>query len=183
MSVEDHLRFTSIAEVYEANDRVRADLIALVEGLSDAEAATLTEKGDWTVAGIVEHLAMAEEGMAKVAGHLLKKAEDAGVGSDGSLKISDEFKEKIKTWEQTNGQAPEMVHPTGRSIAESLEMMAENRRHLSLLREKFEKVEGTELKFPHPAFGPLSAHDWLALIGGHESRHVEQIGRLLGSGS
>ncbi len=183
MSAEYEIGFTSVAEVYEANERVRSRLLGLISELSDDQASLLTEKGDWTVAGIVEHLAMAEEGMAKVAGRLLKKAEEAGLGSDGSLKVSEEFIEKVNAWSKTKGQAPEIVHPTGRSIAESLAMMTENRRHLNLLKEKFEMVEGTDLTFPHPAFGPMTAHDWLALIGGHEARHVEQIEKVLGSES
>ncbi len=66
------------------------------------------------------------------------------------------------------------------TIAESLAKLDENRRQLEELRPIFESVECSDFKFPHPAFGDISAHEWLALIGGHEIRHIEQINNLLG---
>lgn len=173
--------FRNVGEIYEANDRVRARLIDLVKDLSDEDAARLTEKGDWTVAHIVEHLALAEEGMGKVAGHLLKKAEENGAVSDGSVSLSENLIGKLEEWRTYKGEAPDMVKPTGeRSIEESLAAMEENRARLNGLREMFEKVEGTKFTFPHPLFGPLTAQDWLALVGGHEARHVGQIEKILG---
>ncbi|HUF02993.1 MAG TPA: DinB family protein [Aridibacter sp.] len=172
--------FRNVGEIFEANDRVRARLVDLVKDISDDNAARLTEKGDWTVAHIVEHLALVEEGMAKVAGHLLKKADEAGEVSDGSASLSANLTGKLEEWKTIKGEAPDMVRPTGtKSIAESLAVLEENRRRLNGLREMFERVEGTELTFPHPLFGPLTAQDWLALVGGHESRHVAQIERIL----
>lgn len=37
----------------------------------------------------------------------------------------------------------------------------------------------TGAKFPHPWFGPMDAHGWLALSGGHMAIHRTQIGRIL----
>ena len=37
----------------------------------------------------------------------------------------------------------------------------------------------TQAKFPHPWFGPMDAHGWLALSGGHMGIHRVQIGRIL----
>lgn len=37
----------------------------------------------------------------------------------------------------------------------------------------------TEAKFPHPWFGPMDAHGWLALSGGHMAIHRTQIERIL----
>jgi len=172
--------FESIGEIYEMNDAVRDRLIALVGDLSEEESAMRTEKGDWTVAGIVEHLAMAEEGMAKVANHLLKKAEQEGSLADGTAGVSETLKERLGAWRDSKGEAPDMVRPTNeRPIAESLSALKENRRHLAALREKFESVDGRTLTFPHPIFGPMTAQDWLALIGNHEARHVEQIEKIV----
>ena len=171
--------FSTVDEIYEQNERVRMALLELVEGISDENASMRTEKGDWTVAGIVEHLAMAEEGMAKVARHLLKKAEEAGAEADG-VGVSDSLTERLRAWRGSKGEAPDMVQPTNeKPVAESLAMMAENRRHLEALREKFASVNGRSQTFPHPIFGPLTAQDWLALIGAHESRHVEQIEKIV----
>jgi hypothetical protein len=37
----------------------------------------------------------------------------------------------------------------------------------------------TQAKFPHPWFGPMDAHGWLALSGGHMAIHRTQIQRIL----
>ena len=37
----------------------------------------------------------------------------------------------------------------------------------------------TRAKFPHPWFGPMDAHGWLALSGGHLAIHRTQIERIL----
>lgn len=37
----------------------------------------------------------------------------------------------------------------------------------------------TQAKFPHPWFGPMNAHDWLALCGMHLGIHRVQIERIL----
>lgn len=37
----------------------------------------------------------------------------------------------------------------------------------------------TGAKFPHPWFGPMDAHGWLALSGGHMAIHRTQIERIL----
>jgi hypothetical protein len=40
--------------------------------------------------------------------------------------------------------------------------------------------DGDTHKFPHPYFGPLSAVEWLVLLGGHEARHLQQIKNIAG---
>ena len=57
--------------------------------------------------------------------------------------------------------------------------MDETRQKLEELRPLFESIECSDVKFPHPAFGDMSAHEWLALLGGHETRHIRQIEGIL----
>ena len=76
--------------------------------------------------------------------------------------------------------APSFVQPSaGKSVAESLAKLDETAARLDEIRSLFESVRGTDLKFPHPFFGEITAQEWLALKGGHEMRHLKQIGRLL----
>jgi len=98
--------------------------------------------------------------------------------SDGAAKISETFLQQASIPRKL--QAPERVHPTGKlTVTESLANMDENRQKLEELRPLFESVECSEFKFPHPAFGDISLHEWLALLGGHEIRHTQQIENLL----
>ncbi len=171
----------TIADIYAANDKIRERLKETVGNLNDAQADTLPEEGKWSVAQLVEHIAMVEDGMTRICAKLLNQAKEAGKMSDGTVKISGDFLQKAEGARNIKLQAPDRVHPTGnQTIAESLAKMEENRERLNELRPLFESVECSDFKFPHPAFGDLTAHEWLALVGGHEMRHIAQIKRILG---
>jgi uncharacterized damage-inducible protein DinB len=176
------MKYEKIAEIYEANDKIRENLRSVVSDLTAEQANFLPEGEKWTAAGIMEHLATVEEGMTKISARLLSKAKDEGKTSDGTAKMSESFTNKgvRAIAEGQKFVAPEMVHPRGtQTIAESLEKMETNRIYLNDLRKTFEEVDGTEYTFPHPAFGPMTAQDWLILLGEHEKRHTKQIERIL----
>ncbi len=171
----------TIADVYAANDKIRERFKETVGNLTDEQADALPKEGKWTVAQLVEHIAMVEDGMTRICAKLLNQAKEAGKTSDGTAKMSGDFLQKAKGASQIKLEAPERVHPTGsQTIAESLAKMEDNRKRLNELRPLFESVECSDFKFPHPAFGDLTAHEWLALVGGHEMRHIAQIKRILG---
>ncbi|MDQ3635983.1 MAG: DinB family protein [Acidobacteriota bacterium] len=174
------MKYETIAEVYEANDRIQEKLKSIVGNLTEEQADFLPVDGKWTVAQIVEHLSKVEDGMTKIFAKLLKQAQAEGKTSDGTVKLSGAFLEGIAKIAEQKLEALEIVHPEGKqTIAESLAAMKKNRQKLEELRPLFETVEGTGFTFPHPAFGEINAHDWLALIGGHTFRHIRQIEKIL----
>ena len=174
------MNYQNISEIYEANDKIRARLKETVSNLTDEQANFLPEGEKWTAANIVEHLAMVDQGMTQICAKLLSKAQAESGKAGGEAKISEEFLQKLVHGREQKFNAPERVHPSGQiSIAESLSKMNENRQRLEELRPLFETVECSEFKFPHPAFGDLTAHEWLALLGGHEARHLKQIENIL----
>jgi rubrerythrin len=174
------MNYQSIAEIYESNDKIREKFKAIIADLSDEQAAHLPDGEKWTLAELIEHVAIVEHGMTQICAKLLGKAQAEDKKNDGTAKISPDFLQKAAASVDQKIEAPERVRPTGtKSVAESLAKMEENRETLKQMRPLFESFDGSEHKFPHPAFGDLSAHEWLALIGGHESRHLRQIKKLL----
>lgn len=171
----------TVAEVYEANDQIRENLKATLSDVSDKEANFLPDGEKWTIAALVEHIGIVEEGMGKISHKLLGAAKEAGAAAgDGRIGLSESFGQKTAAIRDMKLDAPERVRPTGKqTIAESLAKMEENRRHLNELQPLFETVDCSGQTFPHPALGELTAHEWLVLIGGHEARHIAQIKRLL----
>jgi uncharacterized damage-inducible protein DinB len=174
------MNYRNIAEIYDANDKIRENLKMTVEGLTDEQAGITPGGEKWSLAQLVEHIAIVEDGMTRICAKLLSAAQAENKKSDGTAKISENFLTKAAESVNLKLEAPERVRPTGtKTVAESLAKMEENRATLKKLRPLFETVEGTEHKFPHPSFGDLTAHEWLALIGGHEMRHTKQIKNLL----
>ena len=172
--------YQTIDEIYEGNDKIRTRLKQLVETIPAEKATALPEDEKWTVAQIVEHIAIVDEGALRICSKLLTKAQAAGQTSDGSVVITDNFRQKGSEIAGMKVEAPEFVRPTGsKTIAESITKLDETAQRIEELRELFTSVNGTELKFPHPFFGDISAQEWLALKGGHEMRHIKQIEKVL----
>ncbi len=174
------MQYQNIGEIYVANDNIREKLISTVGNLTDEQANKLPEGEKWTLAALVEHIGIVEDGMTKICAKLLAQAQSENKTSDGSAKLSNGFLEGIAGLGERKVEAPERVHPTGtQTIAESLAKMEENRRNLNELRPMFEQFDSSQHTFPHPAFGQLTACDWLALVGGHEGRHLRQVQKLI----
>ncbi len=170
----------TISDVYAANAKIREQLKNTILNLTDEQTEFLPEGEKWTIAHFVEHIAIVENGMAKISAKLLSQAKAAGKQSDGTAILSEDFAQKASAIRDIKIEAPERVRPTGtQTIAESLAKMEENGQILEELRPLFESVECSDFTFPHPAFGELTAHEWLTLIGGHEARHLRQLENVI----
>lgn len=174
------MNYQTISDMYAAEDKVRAKLIAAVGALPAELAEALPEGEKWSVAQVVEHVAMVDEGGGKICSRLLGKAAKDGGSSDGSARISPAFVEKAMASAGAKLEAPDMVQPrAGRPIAESLAVMAANKERFEELKNTFETVDDSGPKFPHPYFGEMTATEWFAVKIAHEARHTRQILALL----
>lgn len=172
--------FSTIDDLYRANDVVRERFRKTVSGLAPIICETPPVGEEWSIAQIVEHVAMVNAGIARICARLLSKAESAGITNDGKAHISLNFSNQGKEVANKKLEAPEMVRPvSGKSIEESIAELEISRKQLSELKLKFIEFGATEPKFPHPFFGDLSAQEWLALVGFHENRHLKQIERFV----
>ena len=171
--------FDSIEDIYSANDEIHAALKSLVSTISEDTAQTSIANEKWTIAEIVEHIAIVDEGASKICAKLLGNAQTAAASSARSASVSDNFLKHYATINDVKLVAPDRVQPIGVvPIAESVARMDQNRARLYELRSRFESLN-SDATFPHPYFGQMTAVEWLILIGGHEKRHTEQICRLL----
>ncbi len=170
----------TIKDIYAANEKIREKTKQIVADLSAEQIALLPDGEKWTIAHIIEHVAIVQDGMSKISAKLLKQAQSAGKASDGAALLSENFRQKAVEARELKFEAPDRVRPTGnQTIAESLKKMDETQRALEELQPLFESVECSDFKFPHPFMGGLTAHEWLALVGGHEARHLSQIKNIL----
>lgn len=166
----------TIGDIYAKNDEIHERTKQLVAALTDEQKTSLPEGEKWTIAEIIEHVSIVQDGMARISAKLLNQAKAAGKTADGTARLSENFASKAAEAGRLKFEAPDRVRPTGeQSIEESLKKMQETRRALEDLRPLFESIECSDFKFPHPFMGELTAHEWLALVGGHEARHLKQI--------
>ncbi|MDQ6787709.1 MAG: DinB family protein, partial [Acidobacteriota bacterium] len=124
----------NIKDIYATNDEIRQKLTQTVENLPDEQANLLPEGEKWTIANIVEHIAIVQDGMTRISGKLLAQAQSAGKQSDGAANLSDNFRQKADEIKKLKLEAPDRVRPTGKqTIAASLEKMKETRKSLEEL--------------------------------------------------
>jgi uncharacterized damage-inducible protein DinB len=190
------LIYQSIADIYAANEAVRRQITERVETLSEAQQTSRPTEDCWSVAEIIEHLSMVEQSMVRLIGMLLNKAESASAeqasaqtSNDSQTTAAnagarpfkpftlDELFEKIRDKKLT---APEQARPSGQaSLADALARLQGTRATVESFRPRLEAADLEAATYPHPAFGELNASQWLAFIGHHEARHLQQIERLL----
>ncbi len=174
------MKFETIDDIYTMNEGIRSRFISFVSELSDDTVKKVPAEGEWSIEQLLEHVSMVDEGMIRICSKLLGKAAAEGLTSNGEARVSQEFLEKSGAAATTKLKAPEFVVPSGeQTLAESIERLNENDSRLQEMRDTFKTVDASKHTFPHPYFGDINAHDWLVLRGGHEMRHLRQMGAIL----
>jgi len=170
--------YHSVAEIFAANDDMRARLLNCVKRLNPAQQNFHLTEGAWSIAEIVEHLCLIETQMYALTKKLLAQAEANGVeGSRPDLQKNPvSMGEYAMRAAHKKFQAPESVCPAGtQTVPESLVKMERARESLRQLQTRLEAADLSKATFPHPFFGSLNLYEWLAFIGMHEARHLRQI--------
>lgn len=174
------MNYQSIDEIYRENARIRQELKDTVGNLTAEQTGRRDRGGKWSVAEVVEHVSLVDEGITKICAKLLGKAKSESRVADGKVNLSEDFLEKLIEIADRKVEAPAFVRPvSGRTIAESFARMDESQKIMDEIRPLFESFDGTADKFPHPLLGKISAHEWLALRADHEARHIKQIETIL----
>lgn len=170
--------YHSVAEIFAANDDMRARLLDCVEKLNPVQQNFRLAEGAWSIAEIVEHLCLIEGQMYALTKKLLAHAEANGVeGVRRDLQNDPVSMQQYATRAaQEKFQAPESVRPAGtQTTPESLAKMERARESLRQLQTRLEAADLSKATFPHTFFGALDLYEWLAFIGMHEARHLRQI--------
>ena len=165
-----------IAELLDALEASRHELLAVVNALP-AEQRDAASTGDsWSVSQILEHLSIVEDGGGRLVSKLMKQAQANGDYEVESSSILDSLSQFEVVNFDRRIEAPEQVRPTGGlTAAEGLErLQAVRERLVTALIQGSGLALGT-VSYPHPLFGPLNGYQWILVISMHERRHVAQI--------
>jgi len=172
--------YESLSEIFEALHNTRERIYARVEALGP-EQYSYKEEGGWSVAGVIEHIGAAEARIVSRVRASISRAETAGELGPASNLFQPISPDEIRSRSTlTQFQAPPDFVPKRESpLDELVNEIKASRAELLELRPKFEQLNLSNLRFPHPAFGPLDLYEWLALVVLHEDRHLNQIERIL----
>lgn len=178
------MMYTSVPQIIETIDETRERVYRRAAGLSDEQLQARQDSDAWSVAEIIEHMAIIENRLLGLFKVMLTKAESAKAEANGSPVEMRPFSLEhfVERARREKYSAPESALPSGReTLADSLAKMRGSRAELRSLAQRIETTDLSAAVYTHPAFGPLNFYQWLAFIGIHEERHLAQIEKALAS--
>jgi hypothetical protein len=158
----DHLAAWRV-ELAEAFESVPADL------RDQRPAAT-----SWSVAEIVEHLAIVETAITRVVSQGVRTATPGpDVDSTPVLPTLDQGRLLDRSEKRV---APDALLPSGTmTAAEAWDALGRSRDELLEAITEFDGLALDVIRAPHPSLGELNGYQWLGFIGAHEARHARQV--------
>jgi hypothetical protein len=169
-----------LAELRGELDRTREALLAAVARVPREAARLRGEPDCWSVAEIVEHLLIVEDGIGRLLGKLGKQADALGPETSSAPLLASLDRYGLRT-PQRRMRAPGPISPTGTvPLEDGLAGLAETRRKLLDLMHRVSGHALGELGAPHPLIGRLTFYEWLLFLAQHEERHTIQIRETAG---
>jgi uncharacterized damage-inducible protein DinB len=131
----------------------------------------------WSVAEVLEHLAQANESIARLLEKRVASAREAGLGPDPdrtSILWTLDVARLLDRRERM--EAPDQIRPSGTLTADAAwQALA---RADEKLQQSVLAADGLALgtiTYPHRFLGPLNLYQWVAFAAAHEFRHAAQI--------
>jgi len=153
-------------------EQTRDSVMDAVKGLSEAQLKFKPAPDRWSIAEVVEHIALVEDGLFQnVTNNVMKGA--AGPANRDTAKLDNLVLAAIPDRSHKVKAPPEFV-PTGRWTAkESLDHFLQSR------QKTIDYLQSTPGLRAHavdsPLGQPLDGYEWLLFMGGHSARHTKQI--------
>ena len=161
---------TTLCDSLEAD---RATLLAAVQRVPAPLRSRKPAPDRWSVANVLEHLAIVESRALVLARGLIETAPPlGGNGCDAPTPINRAMLQD----RSARVQAPGPIQPKGTlSADEALAALERSRAELMTVIAAAEGRDLRQVSRPHPVLGILDGYQWLGSIGGHEERHALQI--------
>jgi hypothetical protein len=159
-------------------DRRREALRSAVESVPESRRSRRPAPDRWSVAEVLEHLAIIETLNHRLLRHGLDvaRAEGRTRPADAPVFAIDEQLAERATDRRTRWISPDFGEPRGGSPAEA------SWRTLETVRAEIRQVVAESDAFAfdtplarHPFLGPLTYREWVVFLGAHEARHAAQI--------
>lgn len=169
---------STVNELLQYLDDQRAVLRAAVASVPEAHHHVSPGDGRWSIANVLEHLAIVETRIAAMLRPKIAEARAKGDSSGNAPAASNPSTIDLsRLLDRTRRvQASTASQPSGvLDVPAALAALDQSR---EAMRETVRATEGAPLhvvSMPHPVLGPLDLDGWIRFIGAHEARHAAQI--------
>lgn len=153
-------------------ERTRKGVVEAVKGLSAAQWNFKPAPDRWSVAEVLEHIAVTEDFLFN---NITENVMKAPAGKpDRDYKAADKLVLTAIADRSQKAQAPEPVQPSGRwKPSEALDHFLQSRaRTVTFLQSTPDLREHV---VDSPLGQPLDAYQWLLFLSAHSERHTKQI--------
>ena len=150
-----HQASKDVPVLVELIEEQRATLLALVDGVSEEQAAFRPAPDQWSVADVLRHVIAAEEGVARIVESLA-----CGVVPEGQRALGSHI--------------PDEAQP----LAALIERLRAARADLLARVRGWPASPDLAATFEHPLFGPLNCKGWVAFQRLHDADHIVQLEQI-----
>jgi len=149
----------------------RDELTSAVAALSRSQSLFRRQPGEWSIAEIVEHLAIIE---GRVHALISRLPGAPHADPDRNQEEIDPFIVQMLPRRISRVQAPEAALPKGKfTLPQAIEEFARKREETARLLESASYLRGRLI--PHPIFGLWDGYQWILATASHTARHLAQI--------
>ena len=171
-----HPRLAASLELLDAH---HAALERAVAGVPRAARERRPAADGWSVAEILEHLAIVETGITALLAGRIAESRATGLGAEadeaGGATL-DPARLLDRSRKITAGEASQPRE--GLDADAAWGRLSERRAALRALLRDADGLALSTVVAPHPLLGTLDVYGWVAFIAGHEGRHAAQIAEM-----
>jgi hypothetical protein len=165
-----------IQEITVCLDTELARLRSAVETVPSGRRSERPAPDRWSVAEVLEHLAMTEKAVLKACSRYLAAARDAGLSEETeTTSVIEALPPDRVADRERRISAPDMLRPTGVDAEAAWAEIEATRVRLNDFLKSCDGLALGHVSFPHPALGTLNLYQWLLFSAGHHARHAAQI--------
>ena len=157
-------------------DTERAALMANVSRVPEQDRDRRPSPDRWSVAEVLEHLAMVERGVAKLIAR--RGRQSPAPDQLPAQPLDEERVAKLRDRERRL-EVPDFVRPAGTlSYADAARALEETRAGLRQAVVDADPASLDGYTYPHPVLGPITLRDWVHFVAHHEARHAAQVAEI-----
>jgi len=176
------LKYREVSQILEDKGRTFDALKRAALPLSVPQSGHRIAEGQWTIEEILEHLVLVESRLLRLINVSSHKLEKSGALSSVATRLNIEIPDGTERNDFFKVKTQQQYEPTGTaSFADSMAKLQGIHTSLCALRPRLERVDLNAVSLDHWLLGSLTLGQWLAFIGIHEHRHLEQIQSILAS--
>ncbi len=172
-----------LAEVLNYLISARGHLESAIASVPPARRGVRPAPARWSVANVIQHLALTEAGIARMFAKRVAQARAAGVGPDPETTTILWTLDVHRVIDRgTRIEAPAPIVPADVDPDEAARAFDAAHRTLASAIAAADGLALGEIAHPHPILGPINLYQWGIFAAAHEMRHAAQI-RELGGGA